>query len=173
MSGNADYKNNFKEIMGSYPTGVTVITTSNEEGEPFGMTVNSFSSVSMDPLMILWSVRKDATEFNAFVHAEKFAVNILDGDNIEIGNRFASKDKSNRFNQTNWHLSANGIPVLNEVYAVLECETVQKVEAGDHIVLIGQVLDLKKLSDTPMLYYKREMGHIPKDWANQIEAKSN
>src|SRR5699024_1693304 len=126
-----------------------------------------------DPLMILWTVRKDTTEFDAFVHAEKFAVNILDGDNIEFANRFASTDKSNRVNQTNWHLSANGIPVLNELYSVLECETVQKVESEVHIVLIGLVLGLKKLSDTPMLYYKREMGHIPKDWANQIEAKSN
>lgn len=169
MSENVDQKSQFKEIMGRYPTGVTVITTNNENGDPIGMTVNSFSSLSMDPLMILWSIRKDATEFDAFVNAEKFAVNILDGDNIEVGKKFASKDKSNRFNQKNWHVSSQQLPVLNNVYAVMECETVQVVEAGDHIVLIGQVTDLEKHSDTPMLYYNREMGHIPADWASQAK----
>lgn len=165
MSGNEQSIQTYKEIMGSYPTGVTVITTNNQEGYPIGMTVNSFTSVSVDPLLISWSIRKDATEFDDFIKADQFIVNILDGDNTDIAYRFASKDKSNRFNETNWHYSKQQLPILEHVYAVMECKTVNQFEAGDHIIIIGEVQRMEKLTDTPMLYYKREMGHIPFDWA--------
>lgn len=156
----------FKEIMGNYPTGVTVITTYDQEKKPVGMTVNSFASVSIDPLLILWSIRKDATEFDAYINAEKFLVNILDGSNTKTCKVFASRGEKDRFSQVDWSISNNGLPVLSQTAGFMECNTTKQIDAGDHIILIGEVINLEKLSNTPMLYYKREMGHIPEDWVN-------
>ncbi|MBS4206630.1 flavin reductase family protein [Bacillus sp. FJAT-50079] len=164
MGTNQGKVSKFKEIMGCYPTGVTVITTFDNENKPVGMTVNSFSSVSIDPLLILWSIRKNATEFDTYIKAKKFAVNILDGSNTKACKVFASKDKDERFEQIDWRVSNYGLPLLNEVYGIMECKTIQQIDAGDHIIIVGQVTELEKLSDTPMLYYKREMGHIPSNW---------
>lgn len=155
----------YKEIMGSYPTGVTVITANNQASYPIGMTVNSFASISMEPLLIAWSIRKDATEYDDFIQADQFIVNILDGDNETIAKTFASKDKEGRFNKVDWHYSKDQLPILENTYAYMECKTANQFEAGDHIIIIGEVTSLKKLTDTPMLYYKHEMGHIPADWA--------
>lgn len=154
----------FKSIMGNYPTGVTVITTKEANNRPIGMTVNSFQSVSIDPLMILWSIRKDATEFKQFYNADQFVVNILDGDNVDICNIFASKDKANRFNKVKWSLTEQDIPVLDEVSSIMECVTVDKINAGDHIIFLGEVKNLRRNSATPMLHYGRKLGHIPANW---------
>lgn len=158
--------NKFKEMMGSYPTGVTVITANDSDGNPIGMTVNTFNSVSIDPLLILWSIRKDATEFDSFINTEQFIVNILDGGNTGIAKLFASKDnRQRRFKETNWKLSEDKLPILEDVSGIMECKIFDKIDAGDHILIVGEVNKLDKLSDNPMLFYKRDMGYIRSDWA--------
>lgn len=157
----------YKEIMGGYPTGVTIITSTNEMNEPIGMTVNSFTSVSLDPLMVLWCIDKGASNFNGFKTSNKFAVNILAGNQKDLCWLFANKNEKNRFAKANWQFSENGLPILDDVYAVLECQKVQEIESGDHVILVGEVVDLRKNDVKPMLYYRRTVGFLPRDWESE------
>ncbi len=154
----------FKEIMGSYPTGVTVVTTLDEHNNPVGLTVNSFASVSIDPLLVLWSIDKNAGSCELFQKAEKFSVNILAGNQQEVCWTFASKSEQDRFSKQPWRLSENGLPLIDNVFATLECKKVQQIDAGDHYILIGKVLDLNKNEQEPMLYFRRKVGNVPQGW---------
>ncbi len=157
----SEKENVFKEVMGNYPTGVTIVTARNEEGEPVGLTVNSFASVSLDPLLVLWSIDHRVSSLEAFKSADHFAIHILSGDQQDLCKTFASKD-TDRFNSCTWESSEYNLPVINDAYAVLQCKTFKQVEAGDHTILIGEVQDIQK-SDTkePMMYHQRRFGPIP------------
>jgi flavin reductase (DIM6/NTAB) family NADH-FMN oxidoreductase RutF len=154
----------FKEIMGSYPTGVTVVTTLDGNHKPIGLTVNSFASVSIDPLLVLWSIDKNAGSCGVFQKAEKFAVNILAGDQQEVCWTFASKSEQDRFSKHPWALSKNNLPVLENVFATFECKKIQQIDAGDHYILLGEVIDLNKNEQEPMLYFRRKVGNVPQEW---------
>ncbi|MFB3164460.1 flavin reductase family protein [Neobacillus sp. 179-J 1A1 HS] len=155
----------FKEIMGSYPTGVTVITTVDSNNKPVGLTVNSFASVSLDPLLILWSIDKNAGSCDVFKKVDKFCVNILAGNQQEICWTFSSKSEQDRFSKQPWSLSKNKLPILENVFASLECKKVQFIKAGDHYILIGEVIDLNINEQEPMLYFRRKVGSVPEQWA--------
>ncbi|WP_158735745.1 flavin reductase family protein [Alteribacillus sp. YIM 98480] len=154
----------FKEAMGNYPTGVTVVTSSNEKGEPVGLTVNSFASVSIDPLLVLWSIDHKVSSLDAFKQADGFAVHILAGEQQELCKTFASKD-TDRFGTCEWSISEHNLPVISDAFAVLECKTFKQVEAGDHTILIGEVqnIQIDKEKD-PMLYHRRCFGPIPAEF---------
>lgn len=154
----------YKEVMGNYPTGVTVITTLDGNNEPVGLTANSFASVSIDPLLILWSIDKGVTSLEAFKNANGFAVHVLTGDQKDLCKVFSSKDVE-RFNHCEWSLSEYKLPIISENSAVLQCETYKIVEGGDHLIMIGSVKDIQ-LSENkePMLYHRRELGFIPEDF---------
>lgn len=158
-----DNVNKFKEIMGNYPTGVTVVTMVDENGTPLGLTVNSFASVSIDPLLILWSIDKRVSSYDAFIKIDKFAVNILAGDQGDICSLFATKG-TDRFGSCEWSLSEYNLPLLAGVVGVLQCKTVQTIEAGDHMILIGEVIDIQSNNKDPLLYHKRNMGRIPQEF---------
>ncbi|SDH99348.1 NADH-FMN oxidoreductase RutF, flavin reductase (DIM6/NTAB) family [Alteribacillus persepolensis] len=161
MQKSTDKQALFKEALGNYPTGVTIVTTQDENGTPVGLTVNSFASVSLDPLMILWSIDHGVSSLDIFKKADKFAVHVLAGDQQELCKTFASKD-TDRFGSCEWKVSEHNLPVIADAFAVLECETFQQVEAGDHTILIGNVLDIDVDSGKdPMLYHRRKFGPIP------------
>ncbi|ETI68301.1 flavin reductase family protein [Neobacillus vireti] len=157
----------FKQIMGNYPTGVTIVTTTTEDGTPVGLTVNSFASVSLDPLMLLWSIDHRVSSLKEFTEGGKFAVHVLAEEQRELCQTFASKH-TDRFSTCNWALSPNGLPIIEGTFGVFECKTFKAIEAGDHTVLIGEVIDLQvdKEKD-PMLYHRRVFGAIPKEFYNQ------
>lgn len=152
----------FKDVMGNYPTGVTVVTTIDSTGKPVGLTVNSFASVSLDPLLILWSIDHKATTLPAFMESGKFAVHILAGNQKDICMAFATKG-ADRFAACEWSLSSeHELPVIEGAFAVLQCQSVQTVEAGDHTILIGEVCDIQIDTDKdPMLYHRRHFASIP------------
>lgn len=158
----ADHLNEakFKELMGNYPTGVTVVTTVNDQGVPLGLTVNSFASVSLDPLLILWSIDKRVSSYDVFVHSGKFAVHVLAGDQSDICSLFAMKG-TNRFANCEWKLSEHHLPIILGTAGVLQCRTFKTVEGGDHTVLIGEVIDIQSETKIPLLYHKRTFGPIP------------
>lgn len=156
----------YKEIMGSYPTGVTIITTTDADNNPVGLTVNSFASVSLEPLMVLWCLDKRSGSLNAFKNAEKFAVNILAGNQKEACWTFASSKEQDRFGKVPWEMSENNLPIIKDVFGVFECKKVSEIDAGDHIIFLGEVINIKKNDVAPMLYYKRNVGMIPENWAN-------
>lgn len=153
----------FKEVMGNYPTGVTVITATDETGAPIGMTVNSFASVSIDPLLILWSIDKRVSTYETFVAAEQFAVHVLAGSQSDICSLFASKG-ADRFANTDWTLSERGLPILADASGVLQCKTFKTIEAGDHTILIGEVVDIQSSQKDPLLYHRRRFGKIPESF---------
>lgn len=156
----------FKQALGNYPTGVTIITTTDEDGTPVGLTVNSFASVSLNPLMVLWSIDHKVSTLDIFKKSGKFAVHILAENQQELCKTFASKGVD-RFSTCEWVTSENGVPVIEGALAVLECVTHQLVEAGDHTILIGNVVDLSVDNEKePMLYHRRQFGPIPEAFYN-------
>ncbi|WP_043931664.1 flavin reductase family protein [Bacillus sp. EB01] len=150
----------FKEVMGNYPTGVTVVTTVDENGTPVGLTVNSFASVSLDPLLILWSIDKRVSSHDLFTKSGKFAVNVLAAEQGDVCSLFAMKG-ADRFSQCEWELSEQNLPVLAGVTGVMQCKTFKTVDAGDHTILIGEVIEIESYNKEPLLYHKRTFGKIP------------
>jgi flavin reductase (DIM6/NTAB) family NADH-FMN oxidoreductase RutF len=153
----------FKDVMGNYPTGVTVVTTTDENGVPLGLTVNSFASVSLDPTLILWSIDKRVSTYDIFTNADKFAVHVLAGDQGDICALFASKG-TDRFGNCEWEMSDNHLPILKGTAGVLHCKTHKTIEAGDHTILIGEVVEIENHSKPPLLYHNRKFGNIPDEF---------
>ncbi|MCQ6279535.1 flavin reductase family protein [Bacillus sp. EB600] len=158
--------NVFKEIMGEYPTGVTIVTTMDEQGSPAGLTVNSFSSVSIDPLMVLWCIDKKVSSFDKFMNTKKFAIHTLSSDQKDACWAFAGKE-ADRFSKVDWRISEHGLPIITDSLGVFECKTIQQIEAGDHVILLGEVIDLTKQDKDPLLYFNRNIGPIPTNWPNK------
>lgn len=151
----------FKEALGSYPTGVTIVTTADKENIPFGLTVNSFASVSLEPQLVLWSLDHRVSSLAVFKESGKFAVHIAASNQQELVTAFASKNVD-RFSLTPWAFSERGLPIIENAYAVLECVTHQQIEAGDHTIFIGQVQNIAIHPEKePMLYHRRHFGGIP------------
>jgi len=141
----------FRRCLGEFVTGVTVITTVGPDGTPYGLTANSFSSVSLDPPLILWSLRLNATNFPIYSTAENFAVNILAEDQVEISNRFA-KSGADRFQGVATTAGGRGVPLLDGAVAQLECRREASYPGGDHVVFIGRVLRLRNTGRKPLAF---------------------
>ncbi|PLS18775.1 oxygenase [Bacillus sp. M6-12] len=150
--------------MGSYPTGVTIVTSVDEQGTPVGLTVNSFASVSIDPLLVLWSIDHRVSSLDAFKNSNKFAIHILAGEQKDLCWSFSSKD-ADRFGTCEWKFSDYNLPIISGAFATLQCKTFKQVEAGDHTILIGEVIDIQKNEKDPMLYFRRNVGSIPENWS--------
>ncbi|MEC2054058.1 flavin reductase family protein [Peribacillus psychrosaccharolyticus] len=163
MNSNTEQVARFKEVLGNYPTGVTVVTTADENGTPVGLTVNSFASVSIDPLLVLWSIDRKVSSFDIFQNTDKFAIHTLADDQAEICTLFASRD-IDRFANCEWNLSEHALPIISGSYGVLQCKTFKKVDAGDHLILIGEVIDIEVEKKEPLLYHKRKFGKIPEEF---------
>lgn len=129
-----------RKAFGSFMTGVTVVTTTTEDNTPVGFTANSFTSVSLDPPLLLVCPAKSLTSFAAFLHCQHFAINILSEQQKDVSNVFA-KSKDDRFSQVNWHLDSLGNPVLANVLTHFSCKVHQKIDAGDHYILIGEIIE--------------------------------
>ncbi len=155
----------YRQVMGNYPTGVTVVTALNDSEQPIGLTVNSFASVSLDPLLILWSIDKNVGTYEEFLKTDRFAVNILASHQGDLCTLFATRGED-RFAKCEWEQSALNLPVLSNTLAVLQCKTYRQVDAGDHMILIGEVVDIQNADKEPLLYHQRKFGEIPKSFYN-------
>ncbi len=142
-----------RDAFGRFATGVTVMTTREADGTPRGFTANSFSSVSLDPPLVLVCIGDNAHSGPAFFAASHFAVNILTAEQEGVASLFASRSE-HKFNDADWHEGAHGLPLLPGALATLICAQHKLVEAGDHVILIGEVLETQ-VSDAPALGYHR------------------
>ncbi|MEM7221678.1 MAG: flavin reductase family protein [Pseudomonadota bacterium] len=140
-----------RRAFGAFATGVTIITTSDAKGAPWGFTANSFTSVSLDPPLALVCLAKTAGSFSVFEKTERFAINILSEQQRDASVAFASWG-ADKFSAVNWGVKATGSPVLDGVVAWLDCATHELVDAGDHIVLIGRVVDYDYNAEPPLGY---------------------
>lgn len=127
-----------RNAFGSYMTGVTVVTAVSESGETVGFTANSFTSVSVEPPLLLVCPGNHLSSYQVFQECKHFAVNILAEDQQQVSNTFASS-KGDRFAEASWQPDVNGCPLIDGAVAQFSCATYQRIEAGDHIVLIGEV----------------------------------
>ena len=127
-----------RRAFGAFATGVTIVTTKDEEGRPRGLTANSFTSVSLDPPLVLICISRSAASFDAFATAAGFAVNILHEGQVALSALFASK-ASHKFQSVDHVRLFTGAPVLQDSLAWFDCSVHSRVDAGDHIVLIGRV----------------------------------
>ncbi len=127
--------------LSSFATGVTVVTTTDQAGNPCGMTASSFNSVSMDPPLILWSIGKNALSAPAFTEAKHFSVHILGSDQIDLSNGFA-KSGTDKFAGVEYTMSEHNVPLLEGAVTRFDCKTWNVYEGGDHWVIIGEVIDI-------------------------------
>lgn len=160
MQINSEKTNLFKEALANYPTGVTVVTATDENHTPIGLTVNSFASVSLDPLLVLWSIDKRVSTYETFKKIDKFAINILADNQAEIASLFASRNQD-RFANCDWISSEHNLPIIKGAIALLQCRTFKQIEAGDHMILIGEIIEIDVEKNLPLVYHGRKMGALP------------
>lgn len=141
-----------RRALGRFATGVTVVTTRVPSGWMVGLTVNSFSSVSLDPPLILWSVNRSSSSLAAFQEAGRFAVNVLSEHQRGMAENFCA-NVSNRFEGIPHESGMLNVPLLPEALAWFECRTVSELNGGDHIILVGEVVEFGYHDDRPLLYY--------------------
>jgi 3-hydroxy-9,10-secoandrosta-1,3,5(10)-triene-9,17-dione monooxygenase reductase component len=148
----------YRQVLGHFPTGVTVITAAGADG-PAGLCVGSFASVSLDPPLVAFFAGKSSTSYPAIEAAGHFCVNVLGDDQEEAARVFASKG-DNKFAHIGWRPSvATGAPVLHDVLAWIDCRIDTIHEAGDHWIVIGRVLDLEiGREGGPLVFFRGGFG---------------
>jgi 3-hydroxy-9,10-secoandrosta-1,3,5(10)-triene-9,17-dione monooxygenase reductase component len=152
----------FRDVLGHFATGVTIITAIDDEG-PAGVAANSFTSVSLDPPLVLFCVARTSTTWPRIERARKFAVNILGEHQEDLCRLFAQKG-ADRFAQTEWHVGVGGSPVLHDVLAYVDCEFWAEYDGGDHIIVVGRVLDLGITHDAgPLVFFRGRYGRLSAD----------
>jgi 3-hydroxy-9,10-secoandrosta-1,3,5(10)-triene-9,17-dione monooxygenase reductase component len=142
----------FREALGQFVTGVTVVTACGKDTELVGTTVSSFNSVSMAPPLVLWSIDKTARSLATYTEAEHFVVNVLAADQISLSNHFALR-QNDKFAQVRYELNEFGVPVLPDCSAVFHCTKRFQYEGGDHIILVGEVRQFTASKRQPLLFH--------------------
>ena len=151
----------FRNTLGQFATGVTVITTLDKDGNKAGMTANSFSSVSLDPMLVLWSIAKTSNSFDIFNNAEHFTIHVLNAEQKEVSNRFASKDIDDRFAGIEHTAGHQGVPLLSDYAAAFQCDIEARYEGGDHVILVGRVVEFDNKEKAPLLFHAGGYAELP------------
>lgn len=150
MSVNPD---EFRAVLGRFPSGVTVVTTKGADGSDQGMTVSAFCSVSLEPPLILVCIEKSASAYQALTTAAGLIVNILSAEQEQLARRFSIID-IDRFEGVGFTRSSSGYAILDDVLGVLECRRFTQYDGGDHTIILGEVEATRVESGTPLLYYR-------------------
>lgn len=126
----------YKEALSQFATGVTIVTCGSEHG-PVGITVNSFTSVSLNPPLVLWSAAKDSKRHDYFANSNHFAIHVLKKQQIDLCSAFVKPTQG--FEEIDWQYNSHGVPILNDCLALFECSFYSKHEGGDHTIFLGHV----------------------------------
>ncbi len=149
----------FRQVLGHFPTGVTVIT-STADGVPVGFAVGSFASLSLDPPQVLFCAGKTSSTWPKIEATGKFCVNVLADDQEDVCRVFASK-ASDKFAEIGWKHTGNGCPVLAGALAYIDCDIARVVESGDHFIVVGAVTDLDVLHEGgPLVFFRGGYGRF-------------
>jgi flavin reductase (DIM6/NTAB) family NADH-FMN oxidoreductase RutF len=149
----------YRQVLGHFPTGVTVITAA-PEGAPVGMAVGSFSSVSLDPPLVAFFAGQGSSSWPRIQAAGAFCVNILAEDQEAVCRRFASKEED-KFAGLGWSPAGSGSPLLEGVLAWIDCDIDSVTEAGDHVCVMGRVRELEVAHDgAPLLFFRGGYGRF-------------
>ncbi len=146
-------KETFRRAMGSFAAGVTVVTTADGAGRPYGLTATAFSSVSLLPPLALVCIGKDAASYQQFTTSATFAVNFLAADQVDMSNRFASSG-GNKFDGVDWRLGQLGAPLLSGTLGYAECRVVNAYDGGDHTIFVGEIGAAEISAGEPLIYFR-------------------
>ncbi|HEX3409156.1 MAG TPA: flavin reductase family protein [Candidatus Binataceae bacterium] len=146
-------KNQLRQVMGHFATGVTIITTLTKSGELHGLTANAFTSVSLEPPLLLISVDKKAESYPAFEESKVFTVNILAADQEALSRKFAVSG-GNKFEGVAYRIGANGAAILDGALTYIECTLFAAHEGGDHTLYLGEIQQAETREGKPLLFFR-------------------
>jgi 3-hydroxy-9,10-secoandrosta-1,3,5(10)-triene-9,17-dione monooxygenase reductase component len=155
---------NFRNALGSFATGVTIVTTLDADGKDVGLTANSFNSVSLDPPMVLWSLAKTSAALPAFMESPHFAVHILSAEQEALSNTF-SRRGIDKFAGVEVARGIGGVALLAGCSAYFECSTTFRYEGGDHVIFVGEVIGFTDEARAPLVYHSGGYGLVVKKQA--------
>lgn len=143
----------YRRALSCFATGVAVVTALDADGAKAGITINSFSSVSLDPPLILWNVAEDSTSYDIFTAAGYFAVHVLSRPQQELSSRFAQRS-GDKFAGLDYREGIRGVPILNEYAALFECSTEHVYPGGDHKIIVGRVHRFEDREVEPLVLHR-------------------
>lgn len=154
---NSDNKRDLRNALGLFGTGVTIVTTA-VDGKPVGITVNSFTSVSLDPALVLWAPAKASQRFATFEAAPHYAIHVLEHSQTDLAYLFARDAED--FGTCNWQWNEHGVPVIDKAVARFECERLSSHDGGDHAIVVGRVLQATNFGGEPLMFVNGEFGRF-------------
>lgn len=149
----------FKEAMQRFASGVTIVTTTDRDGRWHGFTASAFSSLSLDPPLVLVCQAHVAESYEAFMSCDRFLVNILGAPHEELALRFASK-RADKFGEGNWRSSQSGLPLLQDALTTVGCDVHERYAGGDHTIYVGAVYYCHVRDGAPMLHFGRRFWDL-------------
>ena len=149
----------FRDALGTFVTGVTIVTAYGPDGKPAGLTANSFNSVSLDPPMVLWSLSLGSRSLPVFREARAWAVHILAADQQDLSNRFA-RQGADKFGDLDCGDGPEGAPLIAGCAARFGCTAKFEYEGGDHAIFLGEVVDFERTSAEPLIYHGGRYGRV-------------
>jgi 3-hydroxy-9,10-secoandrosta-1,3,5(10)-triene-9,17-dione monooxygenase reductase component len=146
-----------RTVMGHFATGVTVVTAM-DGSDPIGMACNSFTSVSLDPPLVLFCAAKSSSTWPRIQSAKHYCVNILAEDGEQLCRTFASKSAAERYDGVGYSKAVTGAPVLDEALAYIDCEIEAELDGGDHVIVVGRVVELGHREGAPLAFFRGGYG---------------
>jgi flavin reductase (DIM6/NTAB) family NADH-FMN oxidoreductase RutF len=150
----------FRRVLGHWASGVAIVTTRTPEGRACGLTANAFTSLALNPLLVLVCIEKDADTHDCVRAAGTFAVNILNAECERLARRFAAWEIDRKFDGLAFHEEQTGAPVLDDALAWVDCRLHDEYDGGDHTIFVGEVLAGNAREGTPLLYYRGGYGRL-------------
>lgn len=155
----------FRQALGSFATGVTIITTRSGDGEPVGLTVSSFNSVSLEPPLVLWSLAKSSLSLDIFENAEHWAVHVLSTEQADLSSRFAMQGED-KFAGLELEDGVGNTPLLQSCSARFQCKKAFQYEGGDHLIFVGEVVEFDRSETAPLVFHGGQYAHATARNAN-------
>lgn len=159
MTDASEFGRDLRDALGQFATGVTIVTAVGPNGEPAGITVNSFTSLSLDPPLVLWNLSRHSANWEAFQQAEHFAINVLAAGQEAMAMAFA-RPGVDPFAGLTTETGNGGVPLLQGVLAQFECRLAGRHDGGDHVTLVGEVLRYREFGGEPLLFYRGRFGRF-------------
>ena len=150
-------KKNLRNVLSKFATGVTVVSTIDCDGKPIGMTANSFTSVSLDPPLVLWSIGINQPSYDAFLKAKGYSVSILSKDQKDICDLFSSPIE-NKFSDIDYTFTDNGFPIIQKSLAWFDCLKWNNYPGGDHQILVGEIKNFYADENDPLIFWNGSLA---------------
>lgn len=150
----------FRGALGRFATGVTIVTTVDGFGNRYGVTCNSYNSVSLDPPLVLWSLAKSSRSLDAFRNSEFFAIHILSAHQEDLAMTFAGRCSGDKFDGLHVSEGRGGVPLFDECAAHFECKTRDAIDAGDHVIFLGEVVCFERCDKEALLFHDGRFARV-------------